>query len=122
LWDVETGTTIGSALEGHSLSVNSVVFSPDGSKLASASSDNTVCLWDVETGAAIGSALKGHSSLVNSVVFSPNGSKLAFAANDNTVCLWDVDVGNLIKTKEYYDIQRCKILFFSGKLFLILSY
>ena len=50
LWDVETGTAIGSALEGHSSEVNSVVFSPDGSKLVSASDDNTVCLWDVDVG------------------------------------------------------------------------
>jgi WD40 repeat protein len=53
LWDVETGTAIGSALEGHMSSVRSVAFSLDGSKLASASYDNTVCLWDVDTGMSI---------------------------------------------------------------------
>src|ERR1700735_473211 len=55
-------TTSLRTFEGHTSSVSSVVFSPDGSKLASASYDNTVCLWDVETGTAIGSALEGHSS------------------------------------------------------------
>jgi len=33
-------------LEGHSSSVNSVVFSPDGKTIASGSDDNTVKLWN----------------------------------------------------------------------------
>ena len=83
--------TTSRTLEGHRSFVRSVVFSPDGTKLASTSNDDTLRLWDVETGAAIGSALKGHTSDVNSVVFSPDGSKLASASYDNTVRLWDVE-------------------------------
>ena len=85
-------TTSLRTFEGHTADVRSVVFSPDGSKLASASYDNTVHLWDVETGTAIGSALEGHSSFVPSVVFSPDGSKLASASWDKTVRLWDVEI------------------------------
>jgi WD40 repeat protein len=97
LWDVKTETAIGSALEGHGWGVISVTFSPDGSKLASASNGNSAWLWDMATGAAIGSAIEGHNSYVNSVVFSPDGSKLASASYDNTVRLWpgNVETGAL---------------------------
>ncbi|MEH2317053.1 AAA-like domain-containing protein, partial [Nostoc sp.] len=40
-------------LEGHSDFVNSVIFSPDGKTLASASDDKTIKLWNLDTGKEI---------------------------------------------------------------------
>jgi WD40 repeat protein len=61
-------------LEGHSSWVTGVAFSPDGSKLASASHDRTVRLWNVGIG-QVEQTLEGHSDLVWSVASSLNNSK-----------------------------------------------
>jgi len=77
-------------LAGHSESVMSVVFSPDGTTLASGSRDDTVRLWDVKTRRPIGEPLAGHGGSVASVAFSPDGTTLASGSSDHTVRLWDV--------------------------------
>ena len=76
-------------LEGHTGSVDSVSFSPDGSTLASGSWDDTVRLWDVVTGSEI-RVLKGHTGFVRSVSFSPDGTTLASGSDDGTVLLWEL--------------------------------
>ncbi len=76
--------------------VNSVVFSPDGKTLASASDDKTVRLWEAASGKEI-RQFQGHGNTVRSVVFSPDGKTLASASFDKTVRLWDVASGKEIR-------------------------
>ena len=76
-------------LEGHSKAVYSVVWSPDGQVIASASRDCTVKLWSKE-GREL-QTLSGHRALVYNVSFSPDGQMIASASLDGTIKLWSRD-------------------------------
>lgn len=45
LWDARTGEAVGRPLDGHSDSVQTVTFSPDGSTLGSGAQDGTIRFW-----------------------------------------------------------------------------
>ncbi|KAG0006776.1 hypothetical protein BGZ65_003913 [Modicella reniformis] len=84
-------------LNGHSGTVNSVMFSPEGDQITSGSDDNTVRLWDANTGDCQ-QVFIGHSNCVNNVAYSPRGGQVASASDDKTVRLWDVKTGDCLKT------------------------
>ncbi|KAJ5293252.1 Nuc-1 negative regulatory protein preg [Penicillium atrosanguineum] len=86
-------------LEGHSGRVESITWSPDGSRLASGSYDQTVRIWDPVTGECM-STLKGHSDDVTSIAWSPDGSRLISGSYDQTVRIWDPVTGQCISTIE----------------------
>ena len=66
--------------EGHTSSIQFILFSPDGKWLASAAADQTVRLWEVESGKALQTVSIGHR--INSLAFSDDGSKLAIGSTE----------------------------------------
>ena len=59
--------------------------------LASASSDQTVCLWDSH--GKLVQVFEGHNNLVTGVAWSPGSGVLASSSADQTIYLWDIKMG-----------------------------
>jgi WD40 repeat protein/serine/threonine protein kinase len=96
IWNYHTGADI-ATLSGHHSFIKSLVFSPDGTLLASGTGDllrgdsGEVRLWDVRTGQCL--FAMAHTDPIYALAFAPNGRYLASASQDKTVKLWDVQTG-----------------------------
>ena len=82
--------------------VNSVAFSPDGERLASAGGDGTVKVWNSRTGEVV-QTLDANTDFVYSVAFHPDGKHLAAAGADRKVRVWDLTTG-----KAVFDLPRVR--------------
>ncbi len=108
MWDVATGRQV-TTLLGHTAKLRSLVFSPDGQRLASAGNDEIIRIWEVATGEALLS-LRGHTGEVNSIDWwgpppektedsrhAPQ-ARLASVSADGTLRVWDPETGQEIVT------------------------
>ena len=87
-----TGLVLLNEFTGHKDVILRLSWSADGTKLASTSVDQTICLWDVRQGQKI-LTLGGHHGGVNLAVWSPGGDLLASSSFDRTVRLWNPFTG-----------------------------
>ena len=80
--------------------VHAAKFSPDGTKVATASYDGTAQIWDARTGRPLlpnGLRTADPSrTKVYSAMFSNDSTRIATAASDGTAQIWDVQTGKQI--------------------------
>ncbi len=85
-------------IDGHDAEIWGLAFSPDGTKLASASQDGTARIWDSASGKEL-LVFQGHGTIgINSIAFSPDGNHVATAADNGRVKVWDAATGKELLT------------------------
>ena len=115
--DAATGQELRSLKILNSMTVNTLAWSPDSKKLASAHFgfkrnmmdpkmvDNfsfedmsfAIKVWDAQTGTEL-STLAGHNNFVKRLAFSHDGRLLASGGFDSTIKLWDLASGRELQT------------------------
>src|SRR5262249_41711696 len=83
-------------LEGHTDSLWSAAWSPDGTRIVTASSDKSVRVWDTKTGVQL-AVLPTRAAAVVSASWSPDGTRILIATS-NTVQILDAKAGSPIVT------------------------
>jgi WD40 repeat protein len=87
VWNLRSGSPV--ALNGHSGSIESLTFSPNGESLVTASDDETARIWDASTGRSL-AELRGHGAIVESAAFTPDGKTVVTGGDDGTIRVWAV--------------------------------
>jgi len=98
VWDI-SGGKLKYTLKGHTLAVNAVTVSPDGSLCASGGKDGVCKLWDLNEGKALSDLDAGSNNEVNDITFSPNRYWLCAAVNSQ-IKIWDLESKQIVDTLE----------------------
>ncbi|CBX94259.1 hypothetical protein IAQ61_006374 [Plenodomus lingam] len=79
-------------LHGHKKGISCLKFSPDGTRIASASADCTIKIWSYPSG-SLEHTLEGHLAGINTLSWSPDSKILASGSDDKSIRLWDTTTG-----------------------------
>ena len=76
---------------GHSGSISSVAWSPDGARILTGSRDGAVRVWDARTGET--TLELTHERDAYAVAWSPDGARILTGSRDGTARVWDARTG-----------------------------
>jgi eukaryotic-like serine/threonine-protein kinase len=95
--DVRAADAQLAVLSGHGGRVEYAAYSPDGTRIVTAATDNTARIWDARTGAQL-AVLSGHLNYVRTAVYSGDGTQVLTTSMDKSMRLWDARTGAALAT------------------------
>jgi len=97
IWDLTTGDLL-HIFEGHKeyYQITATAWSPDGSRIATGSTDKTVAVWDVKTGELL-QRITDINADVAQIEFDVDGSTLFVLSEDAHIVAWDVRTGSQLR-------------------------
>lgn len=107
-----------SSLESKIGPVHTLVFSPDGSLLASAGADRSITVWSTSRWRVV-RRIEANSGTVRSLTFNPDGSVLAAGADDGTAQLWNTEIWSNPKIIPAHDREVRVVAFSKNGKFLV---
>jgi len=110
LW---AGQAIAAPPPGHWRAIQSMVFNPAGTELATAGDDGLIHIWNPETGARI-RTMDGHRNRICKLAYAVDGGSLISASWDGTVKRWN-DSGALARTFKHITAIRSAAVSRDGK-------
>ena len=87
VWNAATGVVYKERIPAHSDAMTSLLFSDDGERLATSSTEGAVTMWDAREWVPL-QTLRSHQSVVNSLTFVPGSHNLVTASDDGTARVW----------------------------------
>lgn len=115
IWDAQTGRPLATLAEGPTdqnilMPPNVAAFSPDGTRVVTASHGASVLLWDAATGRKL-FTFDGQAGMAYAAAFSPDGTILATGHINNVAILWDVRTGARLAALEGHTTQVAALAF-----------
>ena len=121
VWDAETYEEVISELhkEDDHYHIYGVDFSPDSTRLVSASYNGTATIWDIASRKRLQTLDHGYGNGVRAAKYSPQGDRIA-TANSHSVRLWDSNDGRLllIVKANVNPLYNTGLLWFNNHLFV----
>jgi WD40 repeat protein len=93
--EAESMVLLHQKLQRHSLAVNAIAFSPDGSRVVGGGQDRLITVWSVASSGLI-ALMPGHEQAVTCVAYSPHGNFILSGGQDGTLRLWDPETRHAI--------------------------
>src|SRR5260370_20996921 len=83
------------AYHGHTSTVYTVAWSPNGTRIASGGNDSTAQIWDARTGHR-SVAYSGHTGTVYTLAWSPDGTRIASGRDDSRIQIWSATTRHML--------------------------